>query len=90
MLQVDHRIRLQLITWLEAKPDKALQGSFGIGTMTHLAGIFLQSNTAVRVEFVHYRGDAMQDLISGRIDMMIDFSPVHYRRYTPGRSKPLR
>ena len=65
----------ELIKWLKAKPDTALQGTFGIGTTSHLAGIFLQNETGVGVQFVHYRGGAMQDLISGRIDLMIDLPP---------------
>ena len=65
----------ELIKWLKAKPETALQGTFGIGTTSHLAGIFLQKETGVRVQFVHYRGGAMQDLVSGRIDMMIDLPP---------------
>jgi tripartite-type tricarboxylate transporter receptor subunit TctC len=65
----------ELIKWLKANPDKALQGTFGIGTTTHLAGIFLQNETGVRVQFIHYRGGAMQDLVSGRIDMLIDLPP---------------
>jgi tripartite-type tricarboxylate transporter receptor subunit TctC len=65
----------ELIKWLKAKPETALQGTFGIGTTSHLAGIFLQQETGVRVQFVHYRGGAMQDLVSGHIDLMIDMPP---------------
>jgi tripartite-type tricarboxylate transporter receptor subunit TctC len=65
----------ELIKWLKAKPETALQGTFGIGTTTHLAGIFLQNETGAQVQFVHYRAGAMQDLVSGRIDMMIDLPP---------------
>jgi len=65
----------ELIKWLKAKPDKALQGTFGIGTSGHLAGILLQNETGIQVEFVSYRGGAMQDLVGGRIDMMIDLPP---------------
>jgi tripartite-type tricarboxylate transporter receptor subunit TctC len=64
-----------LIKWLRAKSDGALQGTYGIGTTPHLAGIFLQNETGVRTEFVHYRGGAMQDLVSGRIDLLIDLPP---------------
>jgi len=65
----------ELIKWLKASPEMALQGTYGIGTTAHLAGIFLQNETGVRVQFVHYRGGAMQDLVSGRIDMLLDFPP---------------
>jgi tripartite-type tricarboxylate transporter receptor subunit TctC len=65
----------ELIVWLRANPDKALQGTFGIGTAGHVAGLFLQKETGTRFQFVPYRGGAMQDLVSGQIDMMIDLPP---------------
>ena len=76
-----------LIKWLKAKPDKALQGSFGIGTSGHLAGILLQNETGAQVEFVHYRGGAMQDLVGGRIDMMIDLPPSALQQVHAGTIK---
>jgi len=77
----------ELITWLKAKPGKALQGTFGIGTSGHLAGILLQNETGIQVEFVPYRGGAMQDLVSGHIDMMIDLAPSVLPQVHAGRIK---
>jgi tripartite-type tricarboxylate transporter receptor subunit TctC len=77
----------ELIQWLKAKPDTALQGTFGIGTTTHLAGIFLQNQTGVRLQFVHYRGGAMQDLVGGRIDMMIELPPSALAQVRAGTIK---
>jgi tripartite-type tricarboxylate transporter receptor subunit TctC len=39
-------------------------------------GIYLQNNTGVRFQFVPYRGGApaMQDLVSGQVDLMCDMS----------------
>jgi tripartite-type tricarboxylate transporter receptor subunit TctC len=63
-----------LISWLKANPDKASQGTPGIAGAAHLAGLFFQSKTATRFQFVPYRGvgPAMQDLIAGRIDLIFD------------------
>jgi tripartite-type tricarboxylate transporter receptor subunit TctC len=61
-----------LIAWLKANPDKASQGTTGVGSNSHLAGAFLQKLTGTRFQFVPYRGTAMQDLVAGRIDLMID------------------
>jgi tripartite-type tricarboxylate transporter receptor subunit TctC len=46
----------------------------GVGAASHVAGILFQSRTATRFQFVPYRGaaPAMQDLVAGQIDMMID------------------
>jgi tripartite-type tricarboxylate transporter receptor subunit TctC len=63
-----------LIVWLKANPDKALLGTQGIGNMGHIVGVLFQNLTGSRFQFVPYRGSApaMQDLIAGQIDMMID------------------
>jgi tripartite-type tricarboxylate transporter receptor subunit TctC len=67
----------ELIGWLKANPNKALQATAGVGTPPHLAGILFQSVTNTRLLFVPYRGaaPAMQDLMAGQVDIDID-SPV--------------
>ena len=64
----------EFIAWLKANPNKATQGSAGTGSMGHLAGIHFQHATGTQILHVPYRGSApaMQDLLAGHIDMMID------------------
>ena len=64
----------ELVAWLKANPDKALQGTSGMAAPSHLAGVLFQKETGTRFGFVPYRGGtaAMPDLIAGQIDMMID------------------
>ncbi|MFZ0073921.1 MAG: tripartite tricarboxylate transporter substrate-binding protein [Xanthobacteraceae bacterium] len=64
----------ELITWLKANPDKASQGTGGIGATSHIAGVFFQQLSGTRFTLVPYRGagPAMQDLLSEQIDLMID------------------
>jgi len=64
----------ELIAWLKANPDKVTQGTPGAGTAAHIAGAFFQRETGTRFAFVPYRGTgpAMQDLVAGQIDLMID------------------
>jgi tripartite-type tricarboxylate transporter receptor subunit TctC len=66
----------ELVTWLKANPNKASQGTPGMGGAGHLAGVFFQKVTDTRFAFVPYRGvgHAMQDMIAGRIDMMFDLA----------------
>jgi len=61
------------ISWLKANPDKASEGTAGVGSPQHVMGIFFQSATGTRFQFVHYRGaaPAMEDLVAGRIDFII-------------------
>jgi len=63
-----------LIDWLKANPGKASVGIAGVGATGHLTGISLQRMTGTKFEFVPYRGNgpAMQDLLGGQIDFMIE------------------
>jgi tripartite-type tricarboxylate transporter receptor subunit TctC len=65
----------ELIAWLKANPDKALQAASGQGSSGHVAGAFFQKATGTRYQFVFYRSNPqqLQDLISGRVDLMFDF-----------------
>ena len=63
-----------LIGWLKANPDKASVGIAGVGATGHLTGISFQKETGTKFQFVPYRGNApaMQDLLAGQIDFMIE------------------
>src|SRR5262249_38203014 len=64
----------EFIAWLKANPYQASQGTGGVAATSHIAGIFFQQVSGTRFTLVPYRGagPAMQDLIAGQIDMMID------------------
>jgi tripartite-type tricarboxylate transporter receptor subunit TctC len=68
----------ELITWVKANGDKVLVGTSGVGTSPHVAGVMLQQRTGAPVRLVHYRGGepALQDLISGHIDLDMNQSSV--------------
>ena len=63
-----------LIAWLKAHPGTALQGTSGVGSAGQLAGVLFQQQTGTRYGFVPYRGlaPALQDLVAGRVDLIID------------------
>jgi len=67
----------ELIAWLKANPNKASQATAGVGSPQHISGLFFQSLTGTEFQFVPYRGaaPAMQDLMSGQVDIDIE-SPV--------------
>jgi tripartite-type tricarboxylate transporter receptor subunit TctC len=62
-----------LVAWLKANPDKTSAGTSGAGGPGHIGGVLFQKLSGTRFQFVPYRGmtPAMQDLVSGQIDMMI-------------------
>jgi tripartite-type tricarboxylate transporter receptor subunit TctC len=66
------------IAWLKANPDKASAGTAGAGSPQHVSGVLFQNVTGTRFQFVPYRAGnlAMQDLLSGQIDMLMD-NPIY-------------
>jgi tripartite-type tricarboxylate transporter receptor subunit TctC len=66
-----------LIAWLKANPGRATAGTAGVGSPPHIGAIFFQIATATHFTMVPYRGagPAMQDLVAGHIDLLID-SPI--------------
>jgi len=38
----------ELVAWLKANPDKASQGTGGVGTLGHVTGVFFQKETGTR------------------------------------------
>jgi tripartite-type tricarboxylate transporter receptor subunit TctC len=63
-----------LIAWLKASPGKAVAGTAGMGSGEHVSAILFQNITGTRFGIVPYRGGApaVQDLIAGQIDIMIE------------------
>jgi tripartite-type tricarboxylate transporter receptor subunit TctC len=63
-----------LVAWLKANPDKATAGIPAFGSTGNLADLSFQKITGTSFQFVPYRGDgpAVQDLVAGQIDMMIE------------------
>jgi tripartite-type tricarboxylate transporter receptor subunit TctC len=79
-----------LIGWLKANPDKASVGIAGVGAAGHLTGISFQKETGTKFQFVPYRGNApaMQDLLAGNIDFMIEPSSNFKSLVAAGSIKP--
>ena len=79
-----------MIAFLKANPDGASVGIAGVGATGHLTGIALQKETGTKFTFVPYRGNgpAMQDLLSGQIDFMIEPSSNFRSMLAAGSAKP--
>jgi tripartite-type tricarboxylate transporter receptor subunit TctC len=79
-----------LMAYLKANPDKASVGIAGVGATGHLSGIAFQKETGTRFQFVPYRGNApaMQDLLAGQIDFMIEPSSNFKSLLAAGSVKP--
>jgi tripartite-type tricarboxylate transporter receptor subunit TctC len=81
----------ELISWLKANPEKATQGTAGVGVAEHVAGVLLQKQTGTRFQFVPCRGlgPAMQDLVAGQIDMVLADAATSLPQVQAGTIKAL-
>lgn len=61
-----------LIAWLRENPERATAGTFGQGSGPHILTAGFQSMTGAKLRMVAYRGNpqALQDVISGQIDLL--------------------
>jgi tripartite-type tricarboxylate transporter receptor subunit TctC len=64
----------ELLAWLRANPDRAAAGTAGVGSASHIGGIYFQSATGAQIRYIPYRGTApaLADLIGGRTELMFD------------------
>ena len=66
----------ELFEHLKANADKISYGHAGVGSISHVSGIVFNAQFGLKPAMVAYRGTgpAMQDLVAGKIDYMVDQS----------------
>jgi tripartite-type tricarboxylate transporter receptor subunit TctC len=64
----------ELLAWLKSRPTPATAGTAGAGSGSHIAGVYFESVTGLKLQYVPYRGTgpALNDLIAGQIDVIVD------------------
>ena len=64
----------EFLAWVKANQKKAQYGMAGIGAASHLGGLMLNSMMKVDVLEIPYKGTgpALNDLVSGQFDYMVD------------------
>lgn len=76
VVRKDLRVRTlaELITDMKAEPGKLNYGSAGLGTTSHMIAELFKAKAGVDMKHVPYRGagPALNDLIAGHIDVMVD------------------
>jgi tripartite-type tricarboxylate transporter receptor subunit TctC len=79
----------EVIGWLKANANKASQGNSGIGTPSHVGGVFFQNAIGVRFQMIPYRsaGPSMQDLVAGNIDLTLDTPAISLPQLRAGNIK---
>src|SRR5580704_19454734 len=63
----------ELVAWLKDHPSATI-GTAGVGSGSHISGVYFQNFAGTHLQYVPYRGTdpVLIDLMAGRIDMMFD------------------
>jgi tripartite-type tricarboxylate transporter receptor subunit TctC len=81
----------EFIAYAKERPGKLTFGSTGVGAMDYLAGELLMQKGGISMVHVPYRGGplALNDLIGGQIDTIIEVYPVVMEQIRSGAIKGL-
>jgi len=77
----------EVLAWLKANQATATAGTAGAGSGSHIAGVYLESLTGLRLQYVPYRGTApaLNDLVGGQIDIIVDQASNSMQQIRSGR-----
>lgn len=64
----------ELLAWLRTKTTPPTAGTAGAGSGSHIAGLYFENVTGIKLQYVPYRGTApaLNDLVAGQIDIIVD------------------
>jgi tripartite-type tricarboxylate transporter receptor subunit TctC len=64
----------ELLAWLKTKTTPPTAGTAGAGSGSHIAGLYFENVTGIKLQYVPYRGTApaLNDLVAGQIDIIVD------------------
>ena len=64
----------ELLAWLQSLPAPPTAGTAGAGSGSHIAGVYFENVSGIKLQYVPYRGTgpALNDLVAGQIDIIID------------------
>ena len=77
----------ELIAWLKANEQKTSIGTAGVGSGTHFSAVYFQNMIGTKIPYVPYRGTgpALQDLVAGQIDLIVDQASNSLQQVQAGR-----
>ncbi|KJC59431.1 hypothetical protein UP10_18175 [Bradyrhizobium sp. LTSPM299] len=64
----------ELLDWLKSRPSPPTAGTAGAGSGSHIAGLYFENVSGIKLQYVPYRGTgpALNDLVAGQIDIIVD------------------
>jgi len=80
-----------LVAYAKANPDKVKYGSAGVGSSVQMFAVLLEMRTGVKMVHVPYKGSApaLNDVVAGHIDMLMDSVPTSLPQIEAGNTRPL-
>jgi tripartite-type tricarboxylate transporter receptor subunit TctC len=81
----------ELVDYAKANPGKVQYGSAGVGTVSHVSGVYFAMATGVQLAHVPYRGTgpAVADLLGGHIPMAFAPIPATHANIDSGKLRGL-
>jgi tripartite-type tricarboxylate transporter receptor subunit TctC len=81
----------ELVAWGKSHPGALNIASFGAGTSSHIFAELLMRQSGVPMTHVPYKGtgDAVKDLLAGRVQLMFDAGPSAVQNASTGRLRML-
>jgi tripartite-type tricarboxylate transporter receptor subunit TctC len=81
----------ELIAYAKANPAKISLASYGVGTISHVAGELFKMNAGIEMVHVPYRGAApmVADLLGGQVQAAIDNLPSSLEHIRAGKLRAL-
>ena len=81
----------ELVSYAKANPGKLNFASGGAGSGPHIAGELLKSVAGIEMTHIAYKGSgpAVQDLLSGQVEVLITAAPTVAQHVGSGRIRPL-
>ena len=64
----------ELLAWMKSRPAPPTAGTAGSGSGSHIAGLYFENVSGIKLQYVPYRGTgpALNDLVAGQIDVIVD------------------
>jgi tripartite-type tricarboxylate transporter receptor subunit TctC len=80
-----------LVAYAKANPKKLTYGSAGVGSSVQMFAVLLEMRTGIELTHVPYKGSApaLNDVVAGHIDMLMDSVPTSLPQIEAGNTRPL-
>jgi tripartite-type tricarboxylate transporter receptor subunit TctC len=80
-----------LVAYAKANPEKVKYGSAGVGSSVQMFAVLLEMRTGIKMVHVPYKGSApaLNDVVAGHIDMLMDSVPTSLPQIEAGNTRPL-